>query len=93
MSNEMNLPLTIVRYSGGYAIDDANGQEITGWIEPEHAAHIVRCVNAHDGLVEALQEAMQMSVKFSKDTGIRTPWLNKAQAALAKAQGDQDGTR
>ena len=58
MSNNLNLPLKIgAMESGQYAIDDAKGQEITGWIEPEHAAHIVKCVNSHDTLVSALTVA------------------------------------
>lgn len=79
MSNKMNLPLTIARYSGGYAIDDAKGQEITGWLAPEHAAHIVKCVNSHDALVEALT----IFVQHFGDP------FQCARAALTAATGEQ----
>ena len=85
MSNEMNLPLKIgAMESGQYAIDDAKGQEITGWIEPEHAAHIVRCVNSHDALVALL-------TRYRNETPIgHQPHMiaHEVDEALAKAQGD-----
>lgn len=46
--------------SGQVALDDEDG-EVTGWIDPKKAAHIVHCVNVHEQLVAALEEAERMA--------------------------------
>ena len=95
MSNEMKLPLKVV----GYEIHDANGAFVcstSGWCNPsinrERAAHIVKCVNSHDGLVEALNTAVEVTLDYIKINNLSDAdanhWLKEAQAALAKAQGE-----
>ena len=51
-----------------------------------NAAHIVKCVNSHDALVEALREVVS-----DIDAGcaaVRLDLVAKARAALAAARGD-----
>ena len=96
MSDEMTLPLKIgAMESGQYAIDDAKGQEITGWIEPEHAAHIVHAVNSHDTLVSALTVARNRLADMLMNGGDDgQAWkeaeraMPEIEAALTAAQGD-----
>ena len=70
----------------------AQGQHIAGCIgldgddyatQKANAAHIVRCVNAHDDLVSALQMVCDSGVALADS-------IEKAMLdALAKARGDQ----
>ena len=84
MSNKMNLPWVVFPINRSRAsILDERGAYIVENVFTDTAAHIVRCVNAHDALVEALTIFVQ---HFSDP-------FQYARAALAKAQGDQDGTR
>lgn len=59
-------------------------------VPTEDGDHIVRCVNAHDELVAALQYALktmelERSVKLSEGgAGICAPAIGMARAALAK---------
>lgn len=59
MSNDLNLPWWFFSYEtldGSYAdVLDCDDAIIAECLSPEKAAHIVRCVNSHDALVEALQ--------------------------------------
>lgn len=49
--------------SGQVAIDGANGEEVTGWMQPEDARRIVACVNACDGLDTEKLEAQNAEGK------------------------------
>lgn len=50
-----------------------------GWLENEaHAAHIVRCVNAHDDLVAALSAVISVADRATVE-------FDMARAAIAKA--------
>lgn len=52
---------------------------------PENAAHIVRCVNAHDALVAALETCIDGLLHFVDDDGNNC--IQDARAALASARG------
>ena len=55
MSNKMNLPWVVFPINRSRAsILDERGAYIVENVFTDTAAHIVRCVNAHDALVEAL---------------------------------------
>ncbi len=73
--------------SGRVAIDSADGQEVTGFIDPEDAPLIL---SAPD-LLEALQriaDGQEMSGVFTfADVVLR--YQEIARAAIAKATGDQ----
>ena len=107
MSNEMNLPWKVCRNSWEVStIYDCNEypvcsiridpdvtehtQDILERAKEERAAHIVKCVNAHDALIEALKVAIERD-----EAGVTMTHgqMQDARAALAKAQGNQDGTR
>lgn len=53
--------------------------------DKEHAAHIVRCVNAHDALVEALKVAIECD-----EAGVTMTYrqMHGARAALTAATGE-----
>lgn len=51
----LRLPLIVVGEEPEMAILDAKLNVLAGMEFETDAAHIVRCVNAHDGLVEALE--------------------------------------
>lgn len=79
MSSEQ-LPWKIgAMESGRVAIDDAQGREVTGWIEPEDAERILKAVNAHDDLLMALECLLEMGHAKAGDL---------ARAAIAKARGE-----
>lgn len=90
MSNDLNLPWKIGHMETHQAsIQDATGLTRIGWLTPAVAEHIVRCVNAHDGLVALL-------TRYRNETPLgHQPHMiaHEVDEALAKAQGDQDGTR
>ena len=106
MSNEMNLPwvVRIVDYDDGGGDDEYraiyDSKDFMVDILPTHqSAHIVKCVNAHDGLVEALQSIVNGDARQTKKVEkcghgrygyeeCESCILDFAQAALAKAQGD-----
>ena len=50
-----------------------------------NAAHIVRCVNSHAELLEALQGVQTMANCGQLDEFIGEPWLKAVTAAIAKA--------
>jgi hypothetical protein len=52
---------------------------------PDNAAHIVRCVNAHDELVAALASIENWATHAAEGTLLRTIY-DEARAALAKVQ-------
>lgn len=96
MSNKMNLPWYSLPYTRDYAtvyttVYTTKKEALIATMQAEYAAHIVKCVNAHDELVEALQ-AMMTHMGMDEDEWNK-PTFDQARAALAKAQGDQDGTR
>ena len=81
-------------------IYDANGYAVADHLKKEHADLIVRAVNAHDDLVEALSKTIiaidaYAAVSGKSDIGLVTAvrdakaTLNSARAALAKASGEQ----
>ena len=63
--------------------------------DPANAQHIVRCVNAHDDLLEALVETYNLMVTYMQGTAPTIPPLverasvmGHAEAAIAKATED-----
>ena len=67
-----------------------SGKFITGGVSEANAAHIVRCVNAHDGLVEALEA---LSFTFAVEvtaaghfSDLNMKLIEQARAALAAAK-------
>ena len=93
MSNKMNLPWFVTRaVDGTYTVRDAVGYPLAHGADEEDAAHIVKCVNAHDGLVEALNTAVEVTLDYIEINNLSDAdanhWLKEAQAALAKAQGE-----
>jgi hypothetical protein len=84
--------------SGQVGIDDAQDRQVTGWIEPEDAERILRAVNSHDDLLEALiqcrAEILSMIDKHNKQDANDGSWLYdyqtvvEADAAIAKARGE-----
>jgi hypothetical protein len=57
--------------------------------DENNAAHIVRCVNAHDELVAALRDCVLQIEYFQgkwKETGSGVATLAQARAAIAKVQ-------
>lgn len=54
-----------------------------------NAAHIARCLKAHDALVEALEQALSES-SYDSDEGPAS-WIGDARAALALARGVNTG--
>ena len=92
MSNEMNLPWSTGDSRAQYTfVNDAKGVQMC-IVENSVAAHIVKCVNAHDGLVEALNTAVEVTLDYIEINNLSDAdanhWLKEAQAALAKAQGE-----
>ena len=86
MSNEMNLPLDASRTG---MLRDSRGVVIGDIFFPDKAAHIVKCVNAHESLVAAAQAV----VDVTDQEGYCGPEtigyaIEALRAALAKAQGD-----
>lgn len=84
----MKLPVNIedIEHSGaiqGFSICDSDGQYVVEEIDRyEYAEHIVKCVNAHDGLVESLSNCM--SLLWSLSLGSR-PKPEDVSAAIKKA--------
>ncbi len=91
-------------YGMGYPIAECRLTPSASWAKgprkveeaQANAAHIVRCVNSHDALVEAL-EALEVLVALNEDSGpfggelyhdrVDRAW-DRARAAIAKAIGD-----
>ena len=68
--------------SGGYAVDGANGEEITGWIDSTADASLI---SAAPELLEILQKIVAQS-----DAGwaaIVDPLVAEARVAISKATG------
>ena len=106
--SEQISPLPWKTHGNPLTIDDANGIEIIRinrpWkdaiYEQEEAtiAHIVRCVNAHAGLVEALKLARPWIKEFGEYDGhdahavealdFTLTKIDNALAALAQAKGE-----
>ena len=81
--HKIKLPLTVDHHRDG--AHDADGVSIfvtNPCGGTEYAAHIVRAVNAHEALVEALEEAT-----YSLELGKAT----RARKVLALARGKNDG--
>jgi hypothetical protein len=70
--------------SGRVAIDDAQDRQVTGWLEPEDAERILKAVNAHDDLLDALQAFPG----FLCGTATGDAWIEQMRAAIAKARGE-----
>ena len=88
MSNDLNLPWRLGR--GGYIINKRG--DVIAESFANDAAHIIRCVNAHDALVEALQSILDMCNEDShaRDYASRqTEIRGTAIVALRKTQGEQ----
>lgn len=75
-----------VWYSGTIVDFDERDRVVASGATPEIAAHIVRCVNAHDDLVRALRAWVE-STSLANETGSMRPVYELAKDALAKAKG------
>lgn len=64
-----------------------SGKFITGGVSEANAAHIVRCVNAHDGLVQALEECKAL---FEEDPHPLT-YTNAYRSILAALAAAKEG--
>ena len=89
MSNDLNLPW-VIHQDDKLRVFDAQDQII---LMGSHnlVAHIVKCVNAHEGLVEALQAMLNANSSTSPALEWQEQIMEareKALAALAKAQGE-----
>ena len=77
------------RENGFFIHDDGSLNE-----SEANAAFIVRAVNSHDDLLEALEETVRVAVVFANCEAAEArggkipPWLVKARAAIAKAWGE-----
>lgn len=93
MSNKMNLPWVVFPINRSRAsILDERGAYIVENVFTDTAAHIVKCANAHEGLVRALQNLADLHESNMAEIGlapIHSVTLSLARAALAKAQGEQ----
>ena len=58
MSKHTPGPWVIGALESGQAAIDGVGGDVTGWISIDDANHIVRCVNAHADMLEALESAI-----------------------------------
>ena len=67
--------------SGRFAVDDRDGEEVTGWIE-EHNANLIA---AAPDLVEALENLVDVVYGVG---GTKPDAHNMARASLAKAYGE-----
>lgn len=96
MSNKMNLPWVVFPINRSRAsILDERGAYIVENVFTDTAAHIVRCVNAHDGLVNALDQARnRMLDMMQQDDGQAYKEAEKAMPmideALTAARGEVD---
>ena len=61
---------------------------LAGGLPAANAAHIVRCVNSHEALVEALENLTEYSVPGALSTKQYQEFLVDAHAALALAKGE-----
>jgi hypothetical protein len=62
-----------------------------GWSDAKsNAAHIVRCVNAHDELVAALRSLAEQVHQFNINEDGDYPDCNEAFAVLAKLKGETE---
>jgi len=104
MRSHTPTPWKHVSVKGGWdGVADADGSIVCNLSlnVPENASHIVKCVNAHDDLVEAANAAIaydaaiQARAADNAETGswvesdtldvLYLDWHTKARAALAKA--------
>ena len=91
MSNEMNLPWRVELSDTKPGVVGNDGYLIAEAFSSNVSAHIVKCVNAHDALVEALQGILDMCNEDShaRDYASRqTEIRGTAIVALRKAQGE-----
>lgn len=62
------IPWTVAKtvvYGGTrYGIDDANGQEVSGYMLEVNAQRAVNCVNQHDALVELIKDSINYCRQF-----------------------------
>lgn len=83
------MPLIIARDKAGQKvwINDANGESVARTEEETNAAYIVKCVNAHEGLVKACKAVLRQANTYCTDqeTG-ETPY-ELVKQALAQAEG------
>lgn len=75
--------------SGRYAVDGANGEEVTGWVDPNDAMLIM----AAPDLLEALQSA-PLSLHVLPEGEVcrcsQCEFVRMARIAIAKALGEQE---
>lgn len=89
MSNHTPTPWkdpNVIDNEGFHAIVTTIGKIICTVFQKENAAHIIKCVNMHDELVEALQYALKQ-VEDCCPNLTNTPKVIRA--VLAKAKGDK----
>lgn len=92
MSNKMNLPWVVFPINRSRAsILDERGAYIVENVFTDTAAHIVKCANAHEGLVRALQHLADLHESNMAEIGlapIDSITLINARAALTAATGE-----
>lgn len=71
----MHTPLTIEEHNGMATVLDAKGTELLCLLDPDMARTIVRAVNAHEQLVEALTLA-------ERDLGDSPLWSHRHGATI-----------
>ena len=85
MSNETNTPWHTSKWANTAYMNiiGADGELVINALPLPLAAHIVKCVNSHEGLVEALQNILTWD-----DGNLPGDILDEARAVLAKVQGE-----
>ena len=73
--------------SGRMAVDGANDEEVTGWIDPEDAYLIAAAPELYEALDGLLADITEYQ-EINNLGGQNNHWQVKAKAALAKARGE-----
>ena len=89
MSIDLNLPWRTPKWANTAYVNiiGADGELVINALPLPLANHIVRCVNAHEGLVEALQAILEANEATPVKTYQKMESI--AKAALAAATGEQ----
>jgi len=89
--SEFNTPWEVTRARGTgtdkIIVIDANDSEVLGCADDEEnlAAHIVLCVNAHQGLVDALHTTCERLKDMGQCMGDETPVWNEVDSEISAA--------